>query len=703
MPVDEAQAERRVPQRRRPPVADVALEGLSRRIARVCDDLLDFLVLAFAAWTVIYHVCLLLDLGTAWATLAQAVALVPCGWLAVRRSEAEPGAPRRRDLPAWLRPRVSVLRAGHVLAAGAAAVLFAFTSTPWPVVAVLWLLAAGAAVLLTSPRPTGGTVDERADRAARADARDPSRAAWPGTLVALTWAVALGTLSLFLVRPDGDDTFYVRLSSWVAAHGDFPVRDTLFSDEVFPAIIFPPLASFEALIGTIARGTDVAVPNLVYLVVPPIASALSVLAFWRLLRTWGVRLVGIALSAALLFLLMDAAGHQTFGNLFIGRIWQGKIVFLAVFVPVLLALLVGYAERPTRRQLVLLGAAGAAGVGLTSTAVFLVPIVAVGCLLPLAIRAGRQAVVGLAATLAYPLAAAAATVVVGSRNAADYNADDIVPDRLVHFVLGDGVFALLALTAVLVGPVFIRHVLADRMTAATVLLVGFLFTPPVPLLVFHLTGLARTQWRLLWAVPAAALVGVVATTVLTRVRPRAVGALAAALLCAVLVAWGTPVWSSGATKVASEPSWKRPAGSITRARLVLAQSRPGDIILAPQWLSQTILVMSGRVTTVAPRPFYAGALIGVRGAYARERLLLLWFAEQGLGQIRRAPAWTKRILSLNVRAAQVRRALRLVGVDIACVDTKVTEAERLLRAAGYSPSLSTERVNCFQAGDRGRS
>ena len=54
------------------------------------------------------------------------------------------------------------------------------------------------------------------------------------------------------MRPDADDTQYVHLSTWIAERGEFPLRDTLFSDEVFPAIIYPPISSFEALVGALA-------------------------------------------------------------------------------------------------------------------------------------------------------------------------------------------------------------------------------------------------------------------------------------------------------------------------------------------------------------------------------------------------------------------------------------------------------------------
>ena len=70
---------------------------------------------------------------------------------------------------------------------------------------------------------------------------------------------------------------------------------------------------------------------------------------------------------------------RTFGSFWLARMWQGKVIFVAVLVPLLLALLLEHAERPSRRGVVLLVAAGVAAVGLTTTAMFVVPVLAAGC------------------------------------------------------------------------------------------------------------------------------------------------------------------------------------------------------------------------------------------------------------------------------------------------------------------------------------
>lgn len=653
------------------------LERLPAAIARGCDGLLDFVVLGFAAWTVVYHVCLVAGIVPLGALLAWAVALVPCAWL-VRYRDPAPPIPEPAKAKAWPLGRLALVLGGYALLVIVSAAVFAFADAPWAVTWLLLFAAAGAGAALVYKKAAGRVrFSLHAGRARKA----------PGAFVAVAWAAGLAIFSLFLVRPDADDTQYVHLSTWIAERGEFPLRDTLFSDEVFPAIIYPPISSFEALVGALAGTIGISGASATYLLVPPLATALSVLAAWRLLRTWRVSMVGLALSTALIFLLMAAQEHRTFGNLFVGRIWQGKIVFLAVLVPLLYVLLQAYAKQPTWRQLVFLAAAGAAGVGLTSTATFLVPILAVGCLAPLALRSVGHAALGIAAACAYPLGALVATAAAGSRRAGEDAAGDVVTNEIARLVLGSGLFAFIALAAALVGPLLVASRRAALMAGSTVLLVAILYAPPVPTLVWELTGIGRVLWRGVWVVPVAVLLGAVVTAVPARIRSPLWRAVPAALVCAVLVAWGSPVWDAGDVK--SKPSWKRPPGTVPAASRILDRAEPGDIVLAPQQVSQTLLIMSDEVTTVSPRVFYTLALEDEPEAHVKERLLLQSLLEPELvtNVAGEQPTPTE---------AAVSQALRAVGVDIACVARRMSDPIPALQAGGYTDEFQAAGLKCLR-------
>ena len=645
------------------------------RLAWASDRMLDAVVLVLAAWTAIYHVCLVLGLGVVWAAVVMIAVLWPCLRLVGGERAADVGDARVvAVLP--LRAIAAVVSLGV-----AGALLFVFTDVPW---VLNWLplgAAAVAAVVLTWRR------SERSERLERS---------WAEAPVAIAWAIGLAVLSLYLARSDGDDTHYVHVASWVAANHEFPLRDVLFTDQQLPAIFFPPLSSWEALVGTVAAATRLAAPDLVYYVVPPVGSVLAVMATWRLLRHWAVPMVAVALSVAMVFLLWDAVRHRTLGNLFVGRMWHGKVLFLTVLVPVLFVLLGQYAERPTRQALIRLGAAGTAGVGLTITGVFLVPVIAAGCMAPLALRAPRRAAIGFAATAAYPVGAALVSVLVGARNAEDYEGEDMAPRWLLELALSNDAIATVALTAILAGPMLIRRARATEMTASTALLVVCLFAPTVPLLILEATGLGRVLRRLTWAVPIGALLGVVAVAAAAPIRQPLLRLAPAALLCAAFVASGQPVWSTY-QGTSSRPMWKRWPGTVRASEQILRVARPGDVILAPDPVSDTLLVMSGRVTVVSPRPFYTIGLIGVPGAQVRERLTLLAFANEGLGRLEANEPWMRKLPTRTVEPPAVVRALRAVKADLACVASHPPDAGTLLRSTGYRKATTTETLVCFRA------
>jgi hypothetical protein len=111
---------------------------------------------------------------------------------------------------------------------------------------------------------------------------------------------------------------------------------------------WPPIASYDELAGAVAHRIGTLAGNVVYLVVPPLATFLSVLALWRLLRAWRLRSVTVALSAVLVFLLFDGtSAYGSPGNLFLTQLWQGKVILLCLLVPLLLVYALRYAEPPS--------------------------------------------------------------------------------------------------------------------------------------------------------------------------------------------------------------------------------------------------------------------------------------------------------------------------------------------------------------------
>ena len=579
-------------------VARTTGDAWGRATAQVCDALLAVCVLGLAAWTVAYHACLALGLPAGWALGALAAALVTSGPFAARLG-APSGAPAPDVGGREGASRRAAAVAGCLAIAAAAAIGFA--RWPWPPTWALWAVAAVAAVLAAARGPLL-----------------PAACSRPGAATAVAWATALAALSLFLVRTDPDDAYYLRQASWIAAHGRFPLGDTLHSHDVLPAVFSPPLPSYEALVGSTAAVAGLPPAGLAYLGVAPAVNALAVLALWRLLRAWEIRQAGPALTVAVVFLLVSVspASHDPAlmahlpGDFFVARAWQGKVILAAVLVPLLIALLHDHATRPRRHGLVLLAACGAAAVGLSATASFLVPVIAVAYLSPLAARAPAQAAAGVTAACAYPLAALAAALVADGRQPAGWKPYEVAPELLMRPALGSGLVGFAAVLAALAGPLLLTPRCARRGTAAAALAAAVAFAPGVAPLVYELTGLGRPLWRLVWAMPIAALVGAAVTQPAGRHPSAAQRRLPALAACAVLALAGTPVWQGAGTGLAGRPAWKREPSQLAAARVIARLARPGAVVLAPAGLSQTLLMLDGRLTAVAPRAFYTRALAG---------------------------------------------------------------------------------------------
>jgi hypothetical protein len=640
---------------------------------RACDALLAFCVLAFAVWTPAYHACLALGLGSGWALAALAAGLVPCGVLAARHEAGRMPAPGAvRCSPGA--PTALAVVAGALALAAAAALAFAsgwpwlLVWAPWPVAAVAVLVAGARGPLVAAAARPGA-----------------------GAGAALAWAAATAALALFLVKPNSDDAYYLRQAAWIAEHRRFPLGDTLHSHDVLPAAFSPPLPSYEALLGSLAGAAGVTAPALAHLVAAPFACALAVLALWRLLRAWQVRMVAPALSVALVFLLfaVEPAHHPGAdiehmpGAFFVARAWQGKVILVAVLVPLLFALLHEHAARAPRGGLVRLAAAGVAAVGLSTTATFLVPVVALACLAPGAWRRPRRALAGLVAASAYPVAAMTAALLADGRQPARWRPQHLAPEALVLPAVGSGLLAFVAVTAALAGPLLLAPRAARLGTAAAALAAALAFPPGVPQAVYELTGLGRPLWRLMWAMPVAALVGVLATQPTAAHRRAGVRLLPAVGVGVLLALAGTPVWQGRNTELASRPALKRNPAQLAVASRLSAAARAGDVVLAPAGLASTLLMLDGRVTAVAPRRFYTQALPAAPAARREQRLLLSSFANAGL--------------TPDVREDRIADALRDLGVDIACVRERAVRSQRLLGHAGYRPLLRGRGYWCGRA------
>ena len=694
-----------------------------RSVARVTDAVLDWSLVVLAAWTIAYHVGILAGFGSDVAVVATAaVSAAGAVWMyRDRRSR-----PRAAALADPLPGRPVDKRWGWATGAFAtvAGLGMALSLTWWLVVAA-WLgaavagtaAAAGGLRLARSGGPEaapGGGAGPPATTAAlagtttttttttttvatttptvetaTATAAAPPAGRWEPWVV-LAWCVGLAVLSLFIKRANPDDLYYINLSQWVTERGTFPLDDTIFANQRWPMTSWPPIASYDALVGEVARVLSVRAGTVAYELVPPLATAGAVLALWRLLRAWRAPYLAWTLTIALAFLLLDgAATYATPGNLFVTRLWQGKVILLCVVVPLALVHLLRYVERPDRRGLVWLTLTGIAAVACSTTAMFLLPVVALAGVAPL-LRRPRAAIAGFVALAAYPVVACAVTVVLGGRSADDFGGRALYrfdPEWIGHAVFLTYVPAFVVVLGVLLGPLTVPNRAARLTTAVSLLAVGVVLVPGATHLAYDVTGLGPTLWRLTWACTIAALVGVGAVRAWILLRGR--WSLKATALVAVAAAVGygfaAPPTFSAATHTSFAPPlhWQRSDSSMASVRWMLRHVRGQGVVLGPNTVSITVSVMTNRLKPVAPRAYFMANLAKQPGFDFAQRLLLTRVANPpDSGAPRRNPQ-------------VVTAALNALDVKAACLGNDNVVGIGLLEVAGFRLGLRTEEYRCL--------
>ena len=641
------------------------------------DRLLDTVVLMTAAWTVAYHACLLLDLGVRWAFGITVLALG--GWLAayaaLRRPAAKTDVDHEEVATSSLRGLLRSRPAAATVALAVTASLAMAFDAPWPLVWIPWLLAA-----------ISGTVTAALWLGHDVDPDDPPREAGEHrtVVIVLVWALAMAALSLWTLSPNSDDLFYVSVSQWVAEHGTFPLRDTIFSDLAFPIANWPPLASYDGGAGAVGRLFGIPAGTVVYVVVPPLASFLAVLAMWRLLRAWRVPYVAVVLSIALVFLLVDGTtSSMTPGNLFATRLWQGKVILLCVLVPWLLARLVHYFDRPDRRGALWLLTGGIASVGLTTTAMFLVPLIALAGASPLLRAHRRQAAIAFAATALYPLAAAIVTTAVGGYSADVFDSRKLFrfdPEWIGHKLFSTGLLAIVGVGAVLLGSLLVPHRGARLTTGLCALALGVVLIPGVTDLSYDLVGLGPTLWRFSWACTIALLVGVLAVRLAGLLPGRQVWNVGgtALLVVALLAAFGEPITAQAQWQ---EPlHWQRREDDLRVTYRLRARLPDGSRVLVGNSLGVTLAVTTTRLKTVAPRYYYVDYLKDDPDFNFTERRTLLNYAN-GKGR--------------RLTDSELEATLEAVPIDAACLDSTYEHRIRALQRLGMTPMFGTPEVSCL--------
>jgi hypothetical protein len=644
----------------------------------------------FAVWTLACH-------AAVWAggSLHQAMAGAALGWAALgaawwwrRGRGAAPDEPQAApDAPGGAGARWP-LRVALLAPGLAGAVLLRGQLLPfwWCAVGVL-----GAAWLLFVAREP-----PRFEAAARGRA-----------LEAGLWALAGACVLVTLVahRFDLDDAFYVNLAVAAADAPDAPllVGDTMHGVPGLP-IHLPVyrLHSYELWNGALSALTGIPAIAAFHLVSASLAAALAALALACLARRLTPKHWLWTVAATLWVMVAVGGVHRWYGNFAFVRMWQGKGIFLFVFLPLVASLAIDLARRPRAETWLRLAAAEVAALGCTSSALWAAPAAALAtaaCALPLSLRGlGRLALVLLAS--AYVLGAgwnakqafeadrsvswtAALTPEVErvrrERAELTRHAPGSELEIAVELIAGESRLRVAVLAALVGAWALCPAGLALRYAVVVPLAVTVVLLDPYTTrwVTSNLTG--ASFWRAFWVLPVPLLLGFALTAPL-QLRGRRAGRLGAAGAC-LLFALGVPSTSGLAEANAVRLSWpglKVNEESYRWAELLTQLAGPGAVVVAPGDVCPWLPTFHHRVAPLIVRPPYLRRYVSILGAEDLQLRLLMTNYVSGSAQ--------------NEDAQQLFEAgLERFGVRAVLLrDSPVAPRARAsLRRAGFEPRLKT--------------
>jgi hypothetical protein len=201
-------------------------------------------------------------------------------------------------------------------------------------------------------------------------------------LLLFALGLACATTTLFVRRPNQDDIAYFHrvLTQLSALDQPIFVHETSVD---MTAAAFSPLhlaTSHEMLMGLLGHylGID---PLYFYQVVGPLFAVFLI----PFVLYWCSRRLGLARWPAAIgallgitFLLLNAAGPASFGQTVFGRMWQGKAIVWILLLPLAICLTYRFLCLGNRSDLVWLVLLTIAAVGLSNTALYMMP-ATIGC------------------------------------------------------------------------------------------------------------------------------------------------------------------------------------------------------------------------------------------------------------------------------------------------------------------------------------
>lgn len=323
----------------------------------------------------------------------------------------------------------------------------------------------------------------------------------------LLWVIALICVIFTFIshRPDADDAFYVNMAVAAADHPNEALlqKDTLHGIDGLPLLLTTyKVHAYELLNGALSFLTGIPAIYCFHWIFAAFFAFLVPLAFAKLFRLLIPRVWIWGVIVLIIILVSVGETHRWYGNFSFVRIWQGKSIFLYVFLPLIYSNAFKFSISPTIRNWVLLFSVQIAAVGCTSSAIWAAPVVsftALACLVQLSFKSLKVFLIGVSSS--FYVISLGLIIKHSVKSSLDYF--DLSGDYQSVFttVLGESTLFYLGLGSVLLAWIFCKDYIAKRFSI-TVPFILFL-TVLNPFIYFwvskNLTGPAT--WRSMWVLP----------------------------------------------------------------------------------------------------------------------------------------------------------------------------------------------------------
>jgi len=440
------------------------------------------------------------------------------------------------------------------------------------------------------------------------------------------WALAIfcALIAVCVHRPDLDDTFYVNVAVAAVDHPDVALmsRDTMLGVADLP--MHQPahrIHSYELWNAAIAWLTHVPAILTFHWISAGFFGLLLALAHARWLRLLTPRVWPWTVAALIFVLLCVGETHRWFGNFALVRMWQGKGVYLYVFMPLVYAYAMEFARSPSLSRFGLLWAAQVAAVGCSSTAIWAAP---VGSLVAMSavLRPNGAGLRRLA------LGALASVYVLGIGFALKGNLQPLLAPMIetyppggqlanaLRFTLGSDRLWSVGIATLFGAWACCPRGLAQRFAIAAPLAVSVVLLNPYldQWVSGNLTG--PSYWRSLWALPVPALMALVLVSPLQFATGNAARRIAAFAACASLaLAFALFVPQFGALSARNggaggvgiwlgRPQVKAPPDLYALASALNAAVPEGAVVIAPPDVGIWIPTQHGHAYPLQSRKLY---------------------------------------------------------------------------------------------------